>query len=83
MSDHLAIFFNAAFLHCLEKIVKGTNVFKNLFFSCCGCVGHSSLSCGNLICVLSICKSFKTCILSDDYGKALQRFSLFNRYIPI
>jgi len=35
------------------------------------CVGHSSLSCGTLICLLSLGNSFKTCTISVDLGKAI------------
>ena len=35
------------------------------------CVGHSSLSCGTLICLSLVGNSFKTCIISIDLGKAL------------
>ena len=57
--------------------------FENLFFLLSTCVGHNSLSCGTLICLLSVGNSFKTCIITVDLYKALQCFSLFNRYIPI
>jgi len=56
--------------------------FENLFFLV-DAIWHSSLSCGTLICLLSVGNSFKTCIISVDLGKALQHFSLFNRYNPI
>jgi len=59
-------------------------IFENLLlFFLLTCVGHNSLSGGTLICLLLVGNSFKTCMISVDLEKALQRFSLFNRYIPI
>ena len=36
------------------------------------CVGYSSLTRGTLICLLSVGNSFKTCIISVGFGKALE-----------
>ena len=54
--------------------VWSCNTLKNNFSKTCTfllstCVGHSSLSCGTLICILSVGNSFKTCIISVDLGK--------------
>jgi len=53
------------------------------FFLLSTCVGYNSVSCGILVCLLSVGNSFKTCIITVDLRKGWQRFSLFNRYIPI
>ena len=53
-------------------------------FSCCQHVyGITVYLVVPLLCLLSVGNSFKTCIISVGLGRALQRFSLFNRYIPI
>jgi len=83
-------------LHYQQQSVKGTplrsdrvintlkkNIFKNLVFLFSTCVWHRSISCGTLICFVSVGNSFKTCIISVDLGKAFKRLSLFHRYIPI
>ena len=45
--------------------------FSKTCFFLLTCVEHSSLSCGTLICLLLVCNSFKTCIISVDLGKTL------------
>jgi len=47
---------------------------KTCFFLLLTCEGHGSLSCGTLICLLSIGNLFKTCIISVDLGKTLVTF---------
>jgi len=48
------------------------NFSKTCFFLLLMCVGHiCGVSCGTLICLLSVGNSFKTCIISVDFEKAL------------
>jgi len=54
-----------------------SNFLKTYFFLLLKCVGQNSLSCGTLICLLSVGNSFKSCIIYVDF------FSMFNRNIPI
>jgi len=80
---------------CVPLCFKGTRLrsgrvtfLKRKFWKTCfPCyVGHkvrSGLSCGTLIYILSVCNSFKICTIYVDLGKTLQRFSQFNRFIPI
>ena len=56
---------------------------KTCFFLLLTCIGHNRLSCGTFTCLLLVGDSFKTCIISVIFRKALQRFSMFNRYFPI
>ena len=44
---------------------------KTRIFLLSTCVGHSSLSCETLICLLSVGNSLKTCVLSVDIEKTL------------
>jgi len=44
---------------------------KTCFFLLSTGVGHSTLPCGTLICILSVCNSLKTCIIYVYHGKAL------------
>jgi len=44
---------------------------KISFFLLLTCIGHNSLLCVTLLCLLSVCNSFKTCIISVDLRKVL------------
>jgi len=74
---------NLRALEVCNFYVKGTPLrsgcvthLKRIFWKTCflmllTCVGHSSLSCGTLIYLLSVGNSFKTCIIYVDLGKTL------------
>ena len=67
-------------------LVVGTlkqKIFEKIIFLLSTCVGHSSLFCGTLICLLMVGNLIKTCNVYVDLVKALKRFPLFNRCIPI
>jgi len=57
--------------------------FENLFFLLSTCVEHSSISCGTLMCLLSVGILFKTYIVSVYLGRALVTylFSVYNMNI--
>jgi len=64
-------YFNWYICLCVLQNTLKKKFFENLFFSCClHCIGHSSLSCGTLVCLLLVGNLFKTCIISVDLGKA-------------
>ena len=50
--------------------MKHTFIFsKTFFFFLSTCVWHNRLSCGTLICLLSVGNSFKTSVISVELGK--------------
>ena len=53
-----------------DRVTHQKKIIRNPFLLLT-CVGHSSQSCGTLICFLSVGNSLKTCIISVDLGKAL------------
>jgi len=75
------LYFKETPLRSGSGYILTKTILENLFFLLSTCVGHSSLSCGTFICILSVGKSFKTCTISVDIGKAFERISLCNRYI--